>query len=239
MNTYKWFSIHIAIIGALIVSIGALASLTSISMAWFFSDGSVARKVGTVEESEQEDTVSEMSEVVDQKDGDVVFDGNGIIADDIDMLPDDIDKPPDNIDKPPDDIDKPPDDKNVLYICETEGHNYVFTINATCWTGGWNTNVCGHCGEIEKGLKDQPVTYGFSSALDHDYETVEITDAGCSSGGGEYVECKRCGYETIINWYDALGHSFGSLQSTDDPLWNVVLCEREGCGHSEYKTSRR
>jgi len=126
-------------------------------------------------------------------------------------------------------------DSDLDNVCVKIGHLYIRAVNATCSKGNFDTNVCSRCEAVETDTNDKPIRYSWNSALGHNYEVIKTTVASCLSGGGEYVKCKRCGYETIVNWYKALGHSFGQPQSTDNPRWNIVYCEREGCDHSKYR----
>lgn len=48
----------------------------------------------------------------------------------------------------------------VVPVCD---HNFVLTVNATCWTGAWNTMVCELCGE------DDGATHGWVGALGHTF----------------------------------------------------------------------
>ena len=108
-------------------------------------------------------------------------------------------------------------------------------MTANCWTGGWNKKVCSVCGDVEVDAKGQPVTYGWVGALGHDNELVKRTVANCFVGGGDNVKCKRCDYETIINWYGALGHKFGTPQAIPGAGgWAVIYCDRAGCGYSTF-----
>lgn len=118
--------------------------------------------------------------------------------------------------------------------CEDNGCLFVRSVTATCWRGGWNTNVCSSCGATEMDANGQSVTYGWSGAVGHDYETIKTTVATCWRGGWEYVKCNLCDYETITNWHNALSHKFGQPQHTNNPLWDIVYCEREGCDYYTY-----
>jgi hypothetical protein len=115
-------------------------------------------------------------------------------------------------------------------------HNYQRVQTASCWSGGWDINVCAVCGETETNEDGTPVTYGWRGAAGHDYQIDKITLPNCWVGGGTYQTCADCGHEVITNWYGALGHDFGEPEDIPgNNLWQIVSCQREGCGHSEYR----
>ena len=76
---------------------------------------------------------------------------------------------------------------------------------------------------------------GGNCANGHNYVVIQSTAPTCWTGGGDLVECLRCGFDDLINWQPKLGHQFGPPQpipgNTD---WMIIYCERIGCGHSEY-----
>jgi hypothetical protein len=112
---------------------------------------------------------------------------------------------------------------------------YVRTVTATCWTGGWDVNMCQDCGEIEVDINGNPVTYGWRGSFGHVYLVVNNTTPSCWAGGGDFVECLRCGHRALINWNGALGHDFGRPNAIPgNNIWNIVHCERAGCGHSKF-----
>ena len=121
--------------------------------------------------------------------------------------------------------------------CSVTGCAFVRTINASCWTGGWDTNVCSVCGAVEMGASGQPLTFGWRGALGHTWneDTKVITQPTCWAGGGTFVSCTRCDHETIINWHGALGHLFGPQQPIPgNNIWAVVNCLRDNCSHSTF-----
>ena len=65
-----------------------------------------------------------------------------------------------------------------------------------------------------------------------------VVTAVCWTGGWNNLACIHCGYEDLINWYKALGHSYGAPEPVN-ALWNIVYCERPDCGHSEYMAAIR
>lgn len=114
-------------------------------------------------------------------------------------------------------------------------HDYAIVQTADCWNGGWNIKVCAICGETETDADGNPVTYGWTDAFSHEYETIKTVDPSCTEGGWTDVICTLCGHEDVINWSPALGHVFSAPIKTDNPLWDEVICEI--CGHSEYRAA--
>ena len=88
-----------------------------------------------------------------------------------------------------------------------ESHEHTFTQSvtkiATCTQNGENTYTC-ICG------------YSYTEETDkalHDYET-QVVSATCTKSGSEKSVCKNCG-STIKVTYEALGHSYSSVYTTD------------------------
>jgi len=131
--------------------------------------------------------------------------------------------------------------RDHLPLCHL-GHEYVRTVNATCWNGALDTNVCSNCGELEVDEEGNLITYNWTGALLHrDYEVIEIRVPTCWSGGGTHAKCIACGHTQWLYWQNTLGHDFtGAVpQPTGNPLWNIISCQREGCGHSTFVPAGR
>ena len=114
-------------------------------------------------------------------------------------------------------------------VAQAMGHDYVIeTTEADCYTGGYTSYRCIHCGDSYTGDEVEP--------LGHDFE-IEVIEPTCISGGYSYYSCKRCGYGYYDDYTDSTPHDMGE--------WVVVYaptCYSQGdqmreclyCGITEW-----
>jgi len=144
----------------------------------------------------------------------------------------------------------------TLTECMVFGCDYVFTVTATCWTGGWNMMICSVCSE------DDGLTYGWQGGLGHmfirteynniwdllicqrvgcNYETFSgawetlTKEATCTTEGYTGRHHIRSGWKGDYVYTPALGHAWVGLATWDGHGWWSGACERcEWQGYLSY-----